>query len=71
MKKKFKIENLDCAHCAQKMEDAINKIPGVEEASISFLTQKFTLIADEAVMDEVLEKAKAEILKIEPDCNLS
>lgn len=71
MKKKFKIENLDCAHCAQKMEDAINKIPGVEEASISFLTQKFTLIADEAVMDEVLEKAKAEILKIEPDCKLS
>ena len=42
MKKKFKLENLDCAHCAQKMEDEINKLEGVK-ASISFMAQKLTL----------------------------
>ena len=48
MKKKFKVENLDCAHCAAKMEEAIKKIPGVEDAVMNFMTQKLTLeIADD------------------------
>ena len=70
MKKKFKLENLDCAHCAQKMEDAINAIPEVEEASVSFMTQKLTIIAPEEVFDAVLEKAVKEISKVEPDCKV-
>ena len=40
MKKKFKVENLDCAHCAAKMEEAIKKIPGVEDAVMNFMMQK-------------------------------
>ena len=50
MKKKFKVENLDCAHCAAKMEEAIKKIPGVEDAVMNFMMQKLTLeIADDHV----------------------
>ena len=39
MKKKFKLEDLDCANCAAKMEAAINKIEGVEKATGSFMNQ--------------------------------
>ena len=51
MKKVFKLENLDCANCARKMEDAIRRIDGVEDVQISFLTQKITLVADDARID--------------------
>ncbi len=68
MKKTFKLEDLDCANCAAKMEDAIKKLDGVNDASVSFLTQKMTVdIEDEkfdTVMNEVVKKCK----KIEPDC---
>ena len=49
MKKVFKMQDLDCAHCAAKMEDAIRKIDGVSSVSINFLMQKMTLEADDAV----------------------
>ena len=68
MKKKFKLQDLDCANCAQKMEDAIKKIDGVNDASVSFMTQKMTIDADderfEAIMDELVKVCK----KVEPDC---
>ena len=51
MKKKFKLEDLDCANCAAKMEEAIKKIEGVNDANVSFMTQKMTLAADEACFD--------------------
>ena len=47
MKKKFKLEDLDCANCAAKMEDGIKKINGVKDASVSFMTQKMTIAAEE------------------------
>lgn len=68
MKKKFKLQDLDCAHCAAKMEEAISKLDGVEEVSVSFLTQKLTLTASDERFEEVLEAAKKEISKVEPDC---
>ena len=68
MKKKFKLQDLDCANCAQKMEDAIKKIDGVTDASVSFMTQKMSIDADderfEAIMDEIVKVCK----KVEPDC---
>lgn len=70
MKKKFKMQDLECAHCAAKMEDAISRIEGVDEVSISFLTQKMTLVADDAVFEDVLSKAVKEISRIEPDCKV-
>jgi copper chaperone CopZ len=70
MKKVFELEELDCAHCAAKMEDAIRKIDGVISANISFMTQKLTLEAADADFDKVLKAAQKAIKKIEPDCKI-
>ncbi|MBO6107188.1 MAG: cation transporter [Stomatobaculum sp.] len=56
MKKKFKCE-IDCANCAAKVEAAIRKVDGVIDAKVNFLTQKFTLEADDARFEEVLQAA--------------
>ncbi|MCR4604380.1 MAG: cation transporter [Eubacterium sp.] len=68
MKKKFKLQDLDCANCAAKMEEAIKKIEGVTDASVSFMTQKMMIEADDDIFDSVVEKAVACIAKVEPDC---
>ena len=68
MRKVFKLQDLDCANCAAKMEAAINKIEGVEQAKVSFLTQKLTLVADDARFDSIVEEAQRCCTKIEPDC---
>ena len=70
MKKVFQLEDLDCANCAARMEEAIKRIEGVEKASVSFMTQKMTIEADEAVFDEVVKKAVKCIAKVEPDCRV-
>lgn len=70
MKKKFRLENLGCAHCAEKMCERIMKIDGVEECSVSFITQKMTLVADEEKFDKIIEEAQAIVSKIEPDCKI-
>lgn len=70
MKKIFKLEELDCAHCAAKMQDAINKIDGVQHASINFLAQKLTLEAEDDRFEEIVADAQKAIKKIEPDCRI-
>lgn len=70
MKKTFKLIDLDCAHCAAKMEDAIKKLPGVSAASVNFLSQKLTIEASDEVFDEVLKQAVDCIKKVEPDCTV-
>ena len=70
MKKTFALEELDCAHCAAKMEDAINKIDGVISANISFMTQRLTIEAAEEDFDKILKAAQKAIKKIEPDCRI-
>lgn len=70
MKKKFKLENLGCANCAAKMEADINKLEGVKEATISFMTQKLTIEAEEELFDSVLEKAQKIISGYESDCRI-
>ena len=69
MKKHYKVE-IDCANWAAKVEDAIKKIDGVNNATVSFMTQKLTLDADDARFDEILQKVVAAAKKIEPDCEL-
>lgn len=69
MKKHYKFE-IDCANCAAKVEDAIKKIDGVNNATVSFMTQKLTLDADDARFDEILQKVVDTAKKIEPDCEL-
>ena len=68
MKKKFKLTDLDCANCAAKMEDAIRKIEGVENASVSFMTQKMTIEAAEDQFDRIMQEVVSVCKKVEPDC---
>ena len=68
MKKYFKLQDLDCANCAAKMEAAIKKIDGVNDASVSFMSQKLTLDADDARFEEILKQAVKVCKKVEPDC---
>ena len=70
MKTTFKLIDLDCAHCAAKMEDAIKKLPGVRDASVSFLTQKLTVDAEDDRFEEVMDQAVRLCRKIEPDCEI-
>ncbi len=70
MKKIFKMEDLDCANCARKMEDAIKKIDGVKDAKVNFIMQKFTLEAEDDKFDAVLQEAVKVCKKVEPDCRI-
>ena len=70
MKKKFKLEDLDCANCAAKMEEGIKKIPGVNDASVSFMSQKMMVDADDERFDEIMKEVVAVCAKVEPDCKI-
>lgn len=70
MKKVFKLEDLECAHCAQKMEDGIKKLDGVIDAKVNFIMQKMTLEAEDERFEEVLKEAVRICKKIEPDCRI-
>ena len=68
MKKTYKLENLDCANCAAKMERSIAKIAGVNEVAVNFLTQKMVIdFEDEGLLDEVVRAIK----KVDPDCTIA
>ena len=66
MQKKFSIE-VDCANCAAKIENAVKELPGVTNASISFMAQKMMLEADDDKFDAVLQEAVKVAKKVEPD----
>ena len=68
MKKKFKLEDLDCANCAAKMERAVAKIDGVTFANVSFMSQKLTIEADDAKFDDIMKEVVKTCKKVEPDC---
>ena len=68
MKKTYALDELDCANCGLKMEEAVRKIEGVKSVNISFMTQKITLEADDADFDRVLKEAVKACKKVEPDC---
>lgn len=70
MKKKFKLEDLDCANCAAKMEDAIKKIDGVRDAGVSFMSQKLTIDADDDRFDEIMKEVVKVCAKVEPDTKI-
>ncbi len=70
MKKTFELEDLDCANCAMKMQEAVLKIPGVNACEVSFIKQKMTLEADDAEFDKIVKQAVKTIAKVEPDCTV-
>lgn len=70
MKKVYRLQDLDCANCAAKMECAINKIDGVSNASVAFMSQRLTIEADEEKFDEIMQKVVKACKKVEPDCKI-
>lgn len=69
MKKRYKFV-VDCANCAAKVEAAVKKIDGVNDATVSFLTQKLTLDAEDARFEAVLDEVVRVCKKVEPDCQI-
>lgn len=67
MKKIIKLEGLCCANCAAKIEGEVQKMAGVEQASLSFMTQRLTIELDEGRSEEIVEAARKVAFKIEPD----
>ena len=65
MKKKFRVEGVDCADCAAKMEDGIKKIDGVKSVKLNFLTEKLTIEADDMKFDHIIKLAEAEMDKVD------
>ena len=70
MKKTYMLEDLDCANCAAKMENAVRGIEGVTFVSVSFMTQKMILEADDDKFNDIVKKAVKVCRKIEPDCTV-
>lgn len=67
MKQSFRLQGLDCANCAARLERALNKLEGMGHASVSFLAQRMTLEAEDARWDAVVRDARALVKKLEPD----
>lgn len=69
MRKVYKLENLDCANCAAKIETAIKEISGIKDASVSFMTQKLMIETDED-LEKIMADVVKTIDKVEPDCEV-
>ncbi|EGO5053871.1 heavy metal translocating P-type ATPase [Enterococcus faecalis] len=67
MQKSYKLEGLDCASCADKIEKSVQKIHGVEKARVDFMAEKMTLEVESGHDLEVENEARAVIGKLEPD----
>ena len=70
MTKTFQLEDLDCANCAAKMQEAILKLDGVMDAQVNFLTQKMTITAEDAAFDRIMNQVVKACRRIEPDCTI-
>lgn len=70
MKNKFKIKGLDCANCAARIERELNELDGVNEATISFMTERLVIDCSDEKKAEVIEKVKKFIKEEEPDVTI-
>ena len=64
MKKRFKLEGLECANCAAKMERAINELDGVKEATVNFMTQKLVIEGKDERMPTIIQEAERIVKKL-------
>lgn len=67
MKKVYLLEDLDCAHCAGKIEKEVAKLEGVSESKVTFLTQKLTVEVEDEKAADLIDKIKKIVKKVEPD----
>ncbi len=71
MRKTYTLEDLDCANCAAKMEALINKLPGVEKATVTFMTSRLSLtVPDDTDLPALLKQVQKEINKVDANCKL-
>lgn len=71
MKCKFKIRGLDCANCVAELERKLNKLDGIDEANINFITERMELeLYDDEDKDEIIKRVKKLIKKEEPDVTI-
>ena len=70
MKKVYRMEDLDCANCAAKMERAIAKLRGVVSVRVNFLTQRLAIEAEEEGFGELMRQVVKVCKKVEPDCKI-
>ena len=70
MKRNFKLNNLDCAHCAAKMEEAINKIDGVKHATVSFMLARLTIDAEDERFEEIMDMSQKAISGVNRTCKI-
>ena len=70
MKNKFKIKGIDCANCAAELERALQKVEGVEEVSISFMSERLVIECKEEEKESIMEEVRKVIKKEEPDVTI-
>ncbi len=70
MKKKYKLDEIDCANCALKLENAVKEVNGVISAKVNYMMQKLTFEADEASIDQVEKDVLAVCRRMEPDMDV-
>lgn len=66
MTKKFRVDGLDCANCAAKIERAVSELDGVVGANLNFMTGKLAIEADDAKMTDIVAEAEKIVRKVEP-----
>lgn len=71
MKKKYKMDEIDCANCALKLENAIKEVPGVSNVKVNYMMQKLTLEAEDASFDEVEKNVLTVCKRMEPDMDVT
>ncbi len=70
MRKSYRLDEIDCANCARKLQEELAKLDGVDAVSVNFMTQRLTLSAADDRFDDVLGRVVALAAKIEPDCEI-
>lgn len=70
MKKVYMLEELDCGHCAQRIQDGVSELDGVSKCSVSFLTTKMILEVEEDKLPSVEKKMKEIVKKVSSDINI-
>lgn len=74
MKKVYSIEGIDCANCAAKIEDKINKMKNIEEANLNFMMGKLSIefkVSTDEEVEEIMEEVRKLVKKLEPDAVIS
>lgn len=71
MEKVYRLDGLDCANCAAKIERSVQQIKGVEQAQVDFMSTKLTIVAPEKDIDRISDEAKEIVNKLEPDVEVN